>query len=192
MAASSPEGQVIREPEELTWNRGGDANTTEKVICSPWIHPSGIQRHKPNLLHHQHIINPHTSLYRKNLMNARLQKQYCNSISDKNILDPQSISFSYAMSPAYHKYNLSGESRLIFTRARVSVCDTAKVGKKLKTYCCDAAEIWESFIQTQAAKKQKSKQVPVIYISAAHHVPSVIVIFITANTMARSLLSARC
>lgn len=75
MAASSPEGQLIREPAELTWNRGGDVNTTEKVICSPWIHPSGIQQHKPNLPHHQHIINPHTSLYWKNLMNARLQKQ---------------------------------------------------------------------------------------------------------------------
>lgn len=53
------------------------------------------------------------------------------------------------MSPAYHKYNLSGESRFVFTRA--SVCDTAKVREKLKTYCCDAAEIWEPFIQIQAA-----------------------------------------
>lgn len=55
------------------------------------------------------------------------------------------------MSPAYHKYNLSGESRFILTRACVSVCDTAKVREKLKTYCCDAAEIWEPFIQIQAA-----------------------------------------
>lgn len=55
------------------------------------------------------------------------------------------------MSPAYHKCNLSGESRFIFTRACVSVRDTAKVREKLKTYCCDAAEIWEPFIQIQAA-----------------------------------------
>lgn len=61
--ASSPEARLIRESAELTWNRGGDVHTTEKVICSPWIHPSGIQQHKPNLSQHQHIINPHTWLY---------------------------------------------------------------------------------------------------------------------------------
>lgn len=101
--------------------RRGDVSATEKVICSPWAHPSGIQQHKPNLSQHQLIINPHTWLYWKNLMNARLQKQYCNTVSNRNILDLQSISFSYATSTAYHKYNLSSESGFIFTCARTIV-----------------------------------------------------------------------
>lgn len=82
---ASPEGQLVREPAELTWNRGGDVNTTEKVICSPWIHPSGIQQHKPNLpppsAHHKPTHLP----LLKEPMNARLQKQYGNSVSDENI-----------------------------------------------------------------------------------------------------------
>lgn len=93
----------------------GDVNTTEKVICSPWVHPSGIQQHKLNLSQHQHIINPRTWLYWKNLMNARLRKQYRNTISERNILDLQSISFSYAMSTAYHKYNLWSGNGFVFT-----------------------------------------------------------------------------
>lgn len=35
--------------------------------------------------YHQHIINPHTSPLLKEPMNARLRKQYGNSVSDKNI-----------------------------------------------------------------------------------------------------------
>lgn len=116
--ASSPEGRLIREPAELTWNREGEVNTTAKVICSPEVHPSGIQQHKLNLFQHQHIINPRTWLYWKNLMNACPQKQYCDTISGRNILDLQSIAFSYAMSAAYHKYNLWSENGFIFTCAK--------------------------------------------------------------------------
>lgn len=140
-AASSPEEQLIREPAQLSWNRRVDVNTTEKVICSPWIHQSGMQWHKPNLSQHQHIINPHTSFYWKNLMNACLQKQYCNSASDRNILDLQSISFSYAMSAAYHKHNLLSESGFIFT-VHVQT-DSAKLEKELKTYCCDSSNMFQ-------------------------------------------------
>lgn len=66
--------QSWHETEKETW--------TEKVICSPCVHPSGIQQRKLNLSQHQHIINPCTWLYWKNLMNARLQKQYCKTIAD--------------------------------------------------------------------------------------------------------------
>lgn len=168
----------------------GDVNTTEKVICSPWIHPSGIQQPEPNLSQHQHIINPQTLLYWKNLMNASLQKQYWNTISDRNILDLQSISFSYAMSTAYHKYNLWSKSGFVFTCVRQSL---QKVGMKLKTYCrCSSNMGAFSFLANKSCNKQFCDQVTVIYISATCHVSSAIVIFITKNTMARSLLSACC
>lgn len=49
-----------------------------------------------------------------------------------------------------------------------------------------------SFLWNKSWNKQACDQMTVIYISATHHVPSAIVIFITENTMARSLLSARC
>lgn len=175
--------------------RRGDVSATEKVICSPWAHPSGIQQHKPNLSQHQHIINPHTWLYWKNLMNARLQKQYCNTVSNRNILDLQSISFSYATSTAYHKYNLSSESGFIFTCARTIVQKAGGGGgRELKMYWCDSLNVgaFHFFFANKSCNKQASDQTPVIYISAARHVPSAIVIFITANTMARSLHSARC
>lgn len=70
---------------------------------------------------------------------------------------------------------------------------SAKVGKKLKTYCCDSSNMGAFiFLTNKSCNKQYCDQVTVIYISATRHVPSVIVIFITENTMARSLLSARC
>lgn len=169
----------------------GDVNTTEKVICSPWVHPSGIQQHKLNLSQHQHIINPRTWLYWKNLMNARLRKQYCNTIPDRNILDLQSISFSYAMSTAYHKYNLWNENGFIFTwKSGFQQRDEEKLGKKnLKTYCYCSSNM--EILTNKSCNKQACNQMTVIYISATHYVPSAIVIFITGNTMAHRLLFAR-
>ena len=171
-------------------------SATEKVICSPWAHPSGIQQHKPNLSQHQHIINPHTWLYWKNLMNACLQKQYCNTISNRNILDLQSISFSYATSTAYHKYNLSSESGFIFTCARTILQKAGGVGGEIEDVLMRFFKCGSFFpfffFANKSCNKQASDQTTVIYISAARHVPSAIVIFITANTMARSLHSARC
>lgn len=70
-------------------------------------------------------------------MNARLQKQYCNTISDRNILDLQSISFSYAMSTAYHKYNLWSESGFIFTYGRQSL---QRWGRNWR-HCCDSSNM---------------------------------------------------
>lgn len=141
-------------------------NTTEKVICSPWVHPSGIQQHKPNLYLHQHIINPHTWLYWKNLMKACLQKQYCNTISDRNILDIQCISFSYAMSTAYHKCNLRRESGFIFTCTRTILQrGWQKVGKKLKTYCCDSSNTGDfSLLANKSCNKQACDQMTDLHI----------------------------
>lgn len=68
----------------------------------------------------------------------------------------------------------------------------AKVGEKLKTYCCDASNMEAfSFLENKSCNKQACDQMTVIYISATRHVPSAIVIFITESMMARSLLSAK-
>lgn len=136
----------------------GDVNTTEKVICSPWVHPSGIQQHKLNLSQHQHIINPRTWLYWKNLMNARLRKQYCNTIPDRNILDLQSISFSYAMSTAYHKYNLWSENGFIFTwKSGFQQRDEEKSGKEILKHIVIVLQIWKSSQIKAAINKPATK-----------------------------------
>lgn len=99
-------------------------------------------------------------------MNARLQKQYCNTISDRNILDLQSISFSYAMSTAYHKCNLWSESRFIFTCAREILWKVRwRWEKKLKTYCCGSSDMDAfSFLANESCSKQDYDQITVIYI----------------------------
>lgn len=75
---------------------------------------------------------------------------------------------------------------------QVSAEGEAKLGrgKKWKTYCCDPSNT--ETLQIKAAINKPATVTPVIYISAARHVPSAIVIFITENTVARRLLFARC
>lgn len=171
-------------------------NTTGKVICSPWLHPSGMQEHKLNPSQHQHIINPHTWLYWKSLVSVRV----CwNNIATPLLTETHWLcNLFLSQTPCRLLiintiYEVRADGYYLHEWGTFGKGEPGGWGRNWRHIVLMLQNMEALRLPAnKSCNKQACDRTTVIYISATRRVPSAIVIFITGSTTTRSWPSARC